>query len=64
MDAIIEDDTEFASYSLDSSLLQIIKCLAVNELDPEAAEMLTGLLVGDGLIFEGKNSRFRLERLK
>ena len=41
-----------------------MKCLAVNELDPLAAEALTGMLVGDGLIFVGKNTKFRLERIE
>jgi len=65
MEPIIE--TEFdspASYTLSNSLLQIMKVLAVNELDDEAAEALTGMLVGDGLIFEGKDTRFKLERVK
>ena len=65
MEPIIE--TEFdspVSYTLSNSLLQIMKVLAVNELDDEAAEALTGMLVGDGLLFEGKNTRFKLERVK
>jgi hypothetical protein len=64
MDPIIEQDSVYASYTLNNELLSIMKCLTVNELDPESAEMLVGLLVGEGLIFEGKNTRFKLERIK
>ena len=60
---IVEEDS-FPSYSLDNNILQIMKCLAVNELDDEAAEALTGMLVGDGMIFVGKNTKFKLERVE
>ena len=49
---------------MDNNILQIMKCLAVNELDDEAAEVLTGMLVGDGMIFVGKNTKFKLERIE
>jgi hypothetical protein len=65
MDPIVETESDSpVSYTISNSLLQIMKCLAVNELDDEAAEALTGMLVGDGLIFEGKETRFKLERIK
>jgi len=60
---IIEENS-FPSYSLDNNILQIMKCLAVNELDDEAAEALTGMLVGDGIIFVGKSTKFKLERIE
>lgn len=63
LDPIIEEDS-FPAYSLDNNILKIMKCLAVNELDPLAAEALTGMLVGDGLIFVGKNTKFKLERIE
>jgi len=52
------------AYKLDNNILKIMKVLAVNELDDEAAEALTGMLVGDGLMFIGKNTKFKLERIE
>ena len=60
---IIEYDSSPA-YTLDNNILQLMKCLTVNELDDEAAELLTGMLVGDGIIFIGKNTKFKLERIE
>jgi len=62
-DPIIEEDS-FPSYKLDNNILKIMKVLALNELDDEAAEALTGLLVGDGMIFVGKDTKFKLERIE
>ena len=60
---IIEHDSE-PSYKLDNNILKIMKVLALNELDAEAAEALTGMLVGDGIIFVGKETKFKLERIE
>ena len=60
---IIEENS-FPAYKLDNNILKIMKVLALNELDDEAAEALTGLLVGDGMIFVGKDTKFKLERIE
>jgi|TARA_Y100000296_G_scaffold57316_1_gene65748 prolyl-tRNA editing enzyme YbaK/EbsC (Cys-tRNA(Pro) deacylase) len=52
------------AYKLDNNILKIMKVLALNELDDEAAEALTGMLVGDGIIFVGKETKFKLERIE
>ena len=52
------------NFKVDDNFVKILKLLSVNELAPDEAEALIGMLVEDEIIFTGKNTMFSLKRIK
>jgi len=52
------------NFKVDDNFVKILKLLSVNELAPDEAEALIGMLVKDEILFTGKNTMFSLKRIK